>query len=479
MRSFLRIAMLVAAAVMVSVASQMAVRWAIPGIASRLGKIPFVAEATPLLVKTTKGLVKEWKAGRPPALPTAPVVAGTRTFSDGSRVDAALIAPDGNSAQFRVLESNGVGQIELSMLSEGDRSRIFSRIRSKGKNGVLGNPIPLKSHSWPNGWRDNGTVCLSRLAGTNRWRSPHFEITNNAGVGPEALESITMICEAVDGALGALPLPLPVNWGRDPGEPRKIIIEGSEAAGKDPNRAGYWDGRTGIVHIYADHLLEPDLQRVVFEFNKPEKLQKHDVIAHEVTHQSTAGLIYLRVPAWVPEGLSEYMAATQFAPGVYDFENTHGPVRHHINKAILADRIVKERKMRVVHLADFMNRDIRAWNRIVESRSIGAGELQYNQALLLIDYFVNRDHPDGLHFRRYLEAILGGVAEADARELHLLRGRTYDQIEAEVTKLWKPLGFTFVHQDRGEIRREDIAIDWSAADVRRSIATRRSISAAE
>lgn len=474
MRSFLRISMLVAPLLAVSATLQMTVQWAIPRAASRIGKIPLVAEATPLLAKSTQGLVKEWKAGRPPALPAIPADAGTWTFSDGSRMDAALIASDGTSAQFRVLESQGVGKVELSLLSEGDRSRILSLIRSKGKNGILGNPIPLKSHPWPNGWRDNGTVSLAEIEGTNRWRSPHFEITNNAGIGRDALESITMICEAVDGALGALPLPLPVNWGRDPGEPRKIIIEGSEAAGKDPNRAGYWDGRTGIVHIYADHLLEPDLQRVVFEFNKPEKLQKYDVIVHEVTHQSTAGLIYLGVPAWVPEGLAEYMAATQFAPGVYDFENTHGPVRHHINKAVLADRIVKERKMRVVHLAEFMNRDIRSWNRIVESGSIGAGELQYNQALLLIDYFAHRDHPDGIHFRRYLEAILSGVAEADARELHLLRGRSYGEIETEVTKLWKPLGFTLVHQDRGEIRREDIAIDWSAEDVRRSIAARRS-----
>ncbi len=54
-------------------------------------------------------------------------------------------------------------------------------------------------------------------------------------------------------------------------------------------------------------------------------MQKYDVIVHEVTHQSTAGLIYMGVPAWVPEGLAEYMAATQFAPGFYDFENTHVP----------------------------------------------------------------------------------------------------------------------------------------------------------
>ncbi len=47
-----------------------------------------------------------------------------------------------------------------------------------------------------------------------------------------------------------------------------------------------------------------------------------------------------------------------------------------------------------------------------------------------------------------------------------------------MTKLWKPIGFNLVHQDRGEIRREDIAIDWGAEDVRRSIATQRAMAEA-
>jgi hypothetical protein len=469
-RAFLRIAIFLVTAWLGFAGVKMAIRVGSPLVGSFLDRVPFLADAVRSLAKG--------RAQGGPASNAVPVDGQTWTFSDGSQMEAVLISADAKDAQFRVLESHGVGQIELALLAPNDRTRIQSLVQTKGKNGVLGYPIPLKSHPWPNEWRESGGVSLTAVEGTNRWRSPHFDITNRAGIRREALESITMICEAVDGALSSLPLPVPVNWGREPGEPRKIIIEGKDAAEKDPNRAGYWDGRTGIVHIYADRLLEPDLQLVVFEFDKPEKVQKYDVIVHEVTHQSTAGLIYMGVPAWVPEGLAEYMAATQFAPGFYDFENTHVPVRHHINKALLADRIVKERKMRVVHLAKFMDRGIHEWNRIVESGDLAAGELQYNQALLLIDYFFHRDHPDGIHFRRYLESILSGIPEPAARELHLLRGRTYEQLELEMTKLWKPIGFNLVHQDRGEIRREDIAIDWGAEDVRRSIATQRAMAEA-
>jgi hypothetical protein len=399
--------------------------------------------------------------------------ARTWTFSDGSSMDAILLSADSTKAQFRVPASQGVGQVSIELLSPKDRKRIQQWIGTDGKDGVAGYPVPLKTHRWPDQWRVNlDKIPLTRVGETREWRSPHFDITNRAGIRKEALESITLICEAVDGALNALPLPLPVNWGRDLSQRRKIIIE----RGKDNPllgiSAGYWDGRTGIVHINADALLEPDLQLVVFEFNKPEKVQKYDVIVHEVTHQSTAALMYLGVPAWVSEGIAEYMAATQFAPAYYEFENTHVSVRHHVNKRLLGDRIVKDRRMNVARLEKLMNRDIIEWNSYAANRDV-MSFLQYNESLILMDYFLHRDHPDGVHFRRYLECVLSGVPEPEARELHLLRGRSYTAIEEDLHDLWKPLGFTFQFRERSDLLAGDVEIDWEAEDVKRTIATQR------
>ncbi len=398
----------------------------------------------------------------------------TWTFADGSQMEAVLVAADVNSAQFRLIEQQGVGQIKLNLLADGDRDRIQSWVRSDGVDGVAGLPLRVKTHGWPREWREDEKVALERVGDSNRWRSEHFDITNEAGINRESLEAITMICEAVDGALNALPLPLPINWGRERGDRRRIIIENSELSPHAVTTAGYWDGRTGIVHILSDFLIEPDRQLVVFEFDKPEKLQKYDVIVHEVTHQSMGALMYLGVPSWVPEGIAEYMAATQFAPGFYHFDNTHVSIRHHINKRLLGDRIVKDRRMNLVHLEKLMNRDLREWNLIVDSGDI-AGLLQYNESLLLIDYFFHRDHPDGAHFRRYLECVLSGVSELEARERHLMRGRSYQEIEREIAELWRPLGFTVTFNDRGELRVGDVTINWDAEEVKRAIASRRAV----
>lgn len=396
------------------------------------------------------------------------------TFVDGTQVDAVLVSADSKHAQLRLLDLQGVGQVKLDQLATPDRERIQNWVEAEGVNGVAGFPLRLKDHRWPQRWREDEGVALKQVGNSNQWLSTNFQFINAAGVNRKSLESIALICESVDGALNALPLPLPINWGRDPGELRKIVIKHFDTANPRGITAGYWEGETGIVHIFSDALIEPDRQLVVFEFDKPEKVQKYDVIVHEVTHQSTAGLIYMGVPAWVPEGIAEYMAANQFAPACYQFTNTHVTARHHINKGLLGDRIVKDRKMHLTHLEIMMDRDVQAWNQLCDTQPT-AGLVQYSQALILIDYFFHRDHRDGAHFRRYLECILSGVPEEEARARHLLRNRSYAQIEQEIIKFWGPLGFTINFETQGDLRDGDVDIDWAAESLQRTIASRRAM----
>lgn len=396
----------------------------------------------------------------------------TWTCVDGSTIDAVLLAADAKIAQMRLLKTQRVHTVKLDLLAEKERQRIRDWIQTRGQGGVAGHPIRLKRHRWPGEWRGKDSVSLERTPDTNLWKSPHFDIANEAGVNRDALESIASICESVDGALNALPLPLPVNWGRAHQGRRKIVIERVPPSTTSGIRAGYWDGRTGIVHIDVNYLFEHDQQLVVFEFDKPQRRQKYDTIVHEVTHQSTAALQYLDVPTWVPEGIAEYLAAMQHAPSIYFFGNTHVSTKYHINKLITGDRIIKDRKMHFTHLKYLMNRDIDEWNTIAVSDGI-AGRLQYDESLLLIDYFFHCDHSDGLFFRHYLEAVLSGVPEKEARSRYLLRGRSYEDLEKELIDRWKGLGFTINFQRRGEIRDGDATVDWQAEDIKRSMAARR------
>jgi len=393
-------------------------------------------------------------------------------FIDGTRAEGVLIAANSSVAQLRLAKTQRIHNLSLAKFTATDRDKIQNWIKTDGHSGVAGFPIHLKSHRWPDRWQGPDRVPVEQIDNSKVWRSKHFDITDAAGVDRATIESIAMICESVDGALNALPLPLPVNWGRSSDRRRQIVIEGQSENPQLANSAGYWDGRTGKVHIFIEQLYEPDQQRVVFEYDKPAKVQKYDVIVHEVTHQSMAALLYMDVPAWVAEGMSEYMAATQFAPATYQFTNTYVSLRYHINKLILGDRIVKDRRMHFTFLKNLMNRDVPEWNAILANDAM-AGVMQYHEALLLVDYFFHVDHPDGLYFKRYLEAILSGIPEKQARDLHLIRGRNYQEIEHDLIKRWRSVGFSIVFQNRGEIRNGDVDINWAAEDIQRTVAAQR------
>lgn len=77
----------------------------------------------------------------------------TWTFSDGSQMNAILLAADGKNAQFRVPESQGVGQVSVELLSDEDRGWIRKWITAEGNEGVAGYPVPLKSK------RPTWTIC--------------------------------------------------------------------------------------------------------------------------------------------------------------------------------------------------------------------------------------------------------------------------------------------------------------------------------
>jgi len=395
----------------------------------------------------------------------------TWQFANGKRAEGVLIAANSKIAQLRLEKTQRIHNLRLSEFDETDRSRIHKWIETDGSRGVVGFPVHLKSHRWPDRWQGQAHVPIEQVDDSNVWRSKHFDITDSAGVDAASIESIALICESVDGALNALPLPLPVNWGRN-GHRRQIVIEGKSDDPRLANAAGYWDGQTGKVHIFIEQLYEPNQQRVVFEYDKPAKVQKYDVIVHEVTHQSMAALLYMDVPAWVGEGISEYMAATQFAPATYQFTNTYVSLRYHINKLFLGDRIVKDRRMHFTYLENLMNRDLYEWNAVLATDGM-AGTMQYHEALLLVDYFFHVDHPDGLYFKRYLEAILSGIPEKQARDRHLIRGRSYQDIENDLIKRWQSVGFSIVFQNRGEIRNGDVDINWEAEDIQRTVASQR------
>ncbi|NOX98809.1 MAG: hypothetical protein GXP30_03605 [Verrucomicrobia bacterium] len=390
--------------------------------------------------------------------------------SDGASLEAVLVAADDKRVEFRIPATQRVHFLEMSALAKDDQEKIKGRVTKWGIDGVLGYPVSLRTDPWPNGWRIDGRVNLTWNAKKKVWSSEHFDLRNDAKVNQETLETVAGICESVDGALKSLPLPL--DWGREAKGRRDIILEPAFKGENKGKLAGFFDGRTGKVHIDTSQLLERDNQSIVFEFDKPKKRQKYDAIVHEVTHQTMVSMLLLDMPAWIPEGMAEYLSAMHFSPGNYQFHTSYSAVRYHINKRVQAERGIKERKLHLYEMNEFMGRRLKKWNEVVQQGDV-AGLLQYNMALLLVDYFFHADGKNGEPMRYYLEAVLSGAPEKEAREKHLLRGRSYHDLETAVFNRWKSVGFAIDFESNPRIEKEDFTVDWGAISIMRQNAANR------
>lgn len=392
------------------------------------------------------------------------------TGSDGASLEAVLVAADNQRVQFRIPSTQRVHFIGVTTLAAEDQEEIKQRVSKWGIDGVLGLPVSLRADPWPNGWRMEGRADLTWNSDKQVWGSEHFDLHNDAKVNRETLETVAGICESVDGALKSLPLPL--DWGRSINDRRDIILEVIFQGEQKGKLAGYFDGRTGKIHIDTSQLIERDNQFIVFEFDKPEKRQKYDTIVHEVTHQTMVSMLLLDMPAWIPEGIAEYLSAMHYSPGSYQFHTSYSAVRYHINKRVQAERGIKERKLHLYKMEEFMGRHLRQWNEVVQ-KGDAAGMLQYNMALLLVDYFFHADGKNGEPMRHYLEAVLSGAPEKEAREKHLLRGRTYHELETAVFNRWKSIGFAIDFESKPRIEKEDFTVDWGAISIMRQNAAKR------
>lgn len=392
------------------------------------------------------------------------------TGHDGAVIEAVLVSADSERVELRIPDTQRVHYLDMELLSPEDQARVKGRVMKWGKGGVLGYPVSLRDDPWPRTWKMKQGAELTWDGEKMAWASEHYYLYNKAKVNQETLKTVADICESVNGAINSLPLPL--DWGRPVNDRREIILEGIFKGAHKGKLAGFFDGRTGKVHIDASQLIESNNQLIVFDFDQPEKRQKYDAIVHEVTHQTMVSMLLLGMPAWVPEGIAEYLSAMHFSPGNYQFHTSYAAVRYHINKRVQAERGFKERKLHLYRMEDFMGRELREWNEVVQ-KGDAAGVLQYNMALLLVDYFFHADGKNGEPMRHYLEAVLSGVPEKKARTKHLLRGRSYKDLEMAVFNRWRSVGFAIDFESKPRIERADFTVDWGAISIMRQNAANK------
>lgn len=256
---------------------------------------------------------------------------------------------------------------------------------------------------------------------TTSYASAHFEITSELRLPLGVVRDLAAVFEATRAAVRAVPL----GFGEAP-EPKAYPVrlcatpQSYAQAGGSTGTGGTFNGREMLV-LLPNIGIQAKTNGLGMEHT-----QHLFVLKHEVSHQLMAPA-RIPLPMWLNEGLAETFAATPYVRGRYTFSGLDSAMRDYVLKW---RRSPDQRTVRLVAPGTLMRFSPGDWQGEVTAQR--AYDL-YNSAALLTHWYLHHDGAgDGVNLRAYLGALRERQRPEEAEAQHLLRGRTAEQIGAEV-----------------------------------------------
>ena len=267
-------------------------------------------------------------------------------------------------------------------------------------------------------------VTVQATAERFTWESAHFALSAEAALPLGVVRDLAAVFEATREVLLAVPLGL--HPGGESARYRVRLFSttvGYKAAGGATATGGYFDGREMLI-LLPNLGIKPGANGLTAEH--PRQLF---ILKHEVTHQLLSpwgGAL----PVWLDEGFAECVASWPYTQGRYTLRNLDTALHDYLLKW---RRASDRRALTLIAPPTLMALSRDAWREQVVAQ---AAYDHYNSAALLAHYFLRHDgRGDGAGLAAYFDAVRRGTAPSEAEAQHLPRGRTREQLTAEVQKL--------------------------------------------
>ncbi len=376
------------------------------------------------------------------------------TDEDGRQVEAEFAGLDANRVTLRLADGREI-PFPLERLSPEDQEYVEARAAAvdaadpgesaavdsgqpaaarQGDGRIVRGNGPRALTEWPD------TIALDETpgveivkedaeAGEFVYRTEHYEFQSNVRLGLAVVRDFGRVFEAAYLANCLLPLrldPAP----EEPGQERFVarifqIMEEYHAAGGPVGSGGVYIPSERVFLAPAATLGLVDRgRRMTIDYSNRDA----GTLIHEATHQLMNQWLRF-LPIWYIEATAVYLERTPYRNGRFEFGN-----RRNLLRSIAMD----ERDVQMRRLAELMTMPHQRWMADMPSPM---GRINYTSVGLLGFYFNHVDGDgDAAHLIRYLEAIDGGQSWQDAQTEHLLRGRDYAEIEAEIEESFRRLG---------------------------------------
>lgn len=308
---------------------------------------------------------------------------------------------------------------------------------------------PAAEKTWParvsiNGTPEVETVTEHGLAGLHVYRTEHYEFRCDSPLGADVVRTFSRVFESTY-LLNCL---LPLNLRPTPEPMRTRFVARIFTDQRAYLAAGGLQGSAGTYSRGDASILVPASSlgvKMVGGRVQMDRSEESGTLIHEITHQ-VMNVWLARLPRWLIEGSAEYVEMADYMHG-----------RFYLNQ--MRDRLVKRlnigvhrgggRAFQMLNVGQLLALDDSRWNRELALTS-GLVSQNYDSALVLTYFFYHHDGKGNAGgMIRFLRAVEEGVPTDEAIVEHLLRGRTYAELEAEI---------------KASLERDGVPLAWAERD---------------
>jgi hypothetical protein len=361
-------------------------------------------------------------------------------------IEARMLALEGDSVILELKDGRKV-PVPLAKLSAADAE--FARGRETKPGDQPAADKPNFDAPWPDRIKFDDDAQISTIeedADAKRfvYESANYRYTSDVRLSKTVVKGFAVMFEAT--YLFCRSLPLGLDGGvRDGGKLMVRLFENYEdyvSAGGPPDSAGVFLGEKALVLVPLKSLgVQPLGSGYTLDRDKSSK-----TLPHELTHQLTPPPYFKPgAKGWFTEGIAEYIAVTPYRSGAYGVRNNHRDIIDYVTaygSKNTGGRALGTEIRLPSSLEDFMLQDYESF--------LKDARFNYGAALLITYYFLQMDgEGDAARVKAYLRSLRerrGGGGKA--LEV-LLDGRSFEQLENEISKAWKRRGVELIFADGG------------------------------
>jgi hypothetical protein len=378
----------------------------------------------------------------------------TWTDSQSRKTEASLLRIEGESVVLKLADGREA-PFPLAKLSEPDRKYVEDNRAMTPTSKELKPTVKVETESpdiskklnfddpWPDNVRFTEDPEVSTIEEDAEkkhfiYESANYRYVCDVRLSKSVVKGFAVMFEATH--LYCRTMPLAINGGiKKDGKHQILLFEKFDdyvKAGGPPSSAGVFMGGRGVVMVPLGSLgVKPVGSSYMLDRDKSSK-----TLPHELAHQLTPDAYYGKGSmGWFTEGIAEYVAVTPYRSGAYNIRGNQKPIFDYATgygSKDMGGRALGT-KIHLPPLKDFM---LQSYESFLEQP-----QLSYGCGMLITDYFLHMDGAgDGKRIKAFLKALHNGKDGEESLTL-LLDGRTFEQLQDELSKAWsrKGVDFTF------------------------------------